>query len=75
MRKLYRHTHEEKHVVSGVFSGIGDWLEVSPGIIRVGYVFLLIASGVIPAILLYFAAALLMKRNPEHLKSKIIDVN
>jgi phage shock protein PspC (stress-responsive transcriptional regulator) len=75
MRKLYRHTHEEKHVALGVFSGIGDWLEINPGILRAAYLFLLVISGVIPAILLYLAAVLLMKKNPNHSSAKVIDLN
>ncbi|HXK38298.1 MAG TPA: PspC domain-containing protein [Candidatus Paceibacterota bacterium] len=66
MRKLYRHTKGERHVAGGVFAGLGDWLEVSPGILRAGYIALAIFSGVIPGILLYLAAMLLMKKNPAH---------
>ncbi len=74
MRKLYRHSRGEKHVVGGVFSGIGEWLEVHPGILRAGFIVLLIASGGIPAILLYFAAMFLMKKHPDDKKEKIIEV-
>lgn len=66
MRKLYRHTKGERHVAGGVFAGLGDWLEVSPGILRVGYIVLAIFSGVVPGILLYLAMMLSMKKNPEH---------
>ena len=56
MKKLYRHKHETGHgspVVSGIFSGLGEWMEVSPGILRAGYVVLAILTWVIPAVLLY----------------------
>lgn len=65
MRKLYRHTHGEKHIVGGVFSGLGEWMEVNPGILRIGFLIMLFIGGIIPATLLYFAAMLLMKKRPE----------
>ncbi len=74
MRKLYRHSRGEKHVVGGVISGVAEWLEVSPGIIRAGFIVLLFVSGVIPAVLLYFAAMFLMKRHPDDRNQKVIDV-
>jgi phage shock protein C len=55
MKKLYRH-HENSHgtpIFSGIFSGLGEWMEVSPGILRVGYILLAIITGIIPAVLLY----------------------
>ncbi len=66
MRKLYRHTKGERHIAGGVFSGLGEWLEVNPGILRVGYIVLAIFSGVIPAVLLYLAAMLMIRKHPAH---------
>ena len=54
MKKLYRHHGEHgTPVVSGIFSGLGEWMEVSPGILRLGYIVLGILVGILPAILLY----------------------
>ena len=56
MKTLYR--HHERHgnrVVSGVFGGLGEWMEVSPRILRVGYIILALITGILPALLLYFA--------------------
>lgn len=54
MRKLYRHHESGKgKVVSGIFSGLGEWMEVSPNVLRAGYVVLAIVAGFIPAILIY----------------------
>ena len=66
MRKLYRHTKGERHIAGGVFAGLGDWLEVQPGILRVGYVVMAVLSGILPGILLYLAAMLAMKKHPDH---------
>jgi phage shock protein PspC (stress-responsive transcriptional regulator) len=66
MRNFYRHTKGERHIAGGVFAGLGDWLEVNPGILRVGYIVLAFLSGVIPGVLLYLGAMFLMKKHPEH---------
>lgn len=74
MRKLYRHTRGEKHVAGGVFSGVGEWLDVNPGILRAGYIFLGIMTGILPAVLLYLAAMFMIKKHPDDAAHKIIDV-
>lgn len=64
MKKLYR--HHQAHgspVVSGIFSGLGEWMEVSPGILRVGYIVLAVITGILPALLLYFVFHFLI---PKH---------
>ena len=53
MKKLYRHKDHGTPVVSGIFSGLGEWMEVSPGVLRVGYIILAIATGILPAVLVY----------------------
>jgi phage shock protein C len=56
MKQLYRHRSTTgTPVVSGIFSGLGEWMEVSPGILRLGYIVLAVITGILPAILLYFA--------------------
>ena len=64
MKKLYRHhEHHGKPVVSGIFSGLGEWMEVTPGILRVGYIILAIITGILPALFLYLAFHFLI---PKH---------
>ena len=53
MKKLYRHKDHGTPVISGIFSGLGDWMEVSPGVLRVGYIVLAIVTGILPALLVY----------------------
>ena len=56
MKKLYRHHNQHgKPVVSGIFGGLGEWMEVTPGILRVGYIVLAIITGILPALFLYLA--------------------
>ncbi|OGZ08706.1 MAG: hypothetical protein A2942_04535 [Candidatus Lloydbacteria bacterium RIFCSPLOWO2_01_FULL_50_20] len=61
MRKLYRHRKQHgTPIASGVFSGLGEWMEVSPGILRLGYVALAVLTGILPAIFLYIIAHFLI---------------
>lgn len=58
MKKLYR--KKDNHIASGVMSGLGEWLEVSPGLLRLGYIVLAIITGLLPAIFLYLIAHFLI---------------
>ena len=58
MKKLYK--NKEKQVASGVFAGLGEWMEVSPGILRLGYIVLAVLTGILPAIFLYLIAHFLI---------------
>lgn len=61
MKQLYRHRGANgTPIASGIFSGLGEWMEVSPGILRLGYIVLAIITGVIPAIFLYAIAHFLI---------------
>lgn len=61
MKKLYRHNLDHgTPVASGIFSGLGEWMEVSPGILRLGYVILAILTGILPAVFLYLIAHFLI---------------
>jgi phage shock protein C len=60
MKKIYK--SKESVVASGIFGGLGEWLEVSPGILRIGYIVLIVITGIIPGILLYIAVHFLMSK-------------
>lgn len=51
MKKLYK--SKDSRAISGIFGGVGEWMEVSPGILRVGYFVLAVITFVWPAVLLY----------------------
>lgn len=51
MKKLYK--SRTSAPLSGILGGLGEWMEVSPGILRVGYIALIILTGIIPGIALY----------------------
>ncbi len=51
MKKLYRNQHTA--VASGILGGISEWMEVTPLIVRIGYLVLILLTGIIPGIALY----------------------
>lgn len=58
MKKLYR--SQGSRVASGVFGGLGEWMEVSPGILRVGYIVLALLTFIWPAVVVYLMAHFLI---------------
>lgn len=62
MKKIYR--SRENKLVAGVLGGFGEYFEVDPTIMRLGYLLILILTAVIPGILLYIIAALIIPEAP-----------
>lgn len=54
MKKLYK--SKKSRITSGVFGGLGEWMEINPNILRVGYVILAIITSITSALLIYAAA-------------------
>jgi len=49
----------------GVCSGLGDYFNVDPTLIRLTWVFLSLVAGVIPGAVLYFLAAIIIPEEEE----------
>lgn len=64
-KKLYK-SNDDK-VISGVLGGLGEYFDVDPVLIRVGYIFLTVFSAVIPGIITYILMALVVPNQPENI--------
>jgi phage shock protein C len=64
MKKLYR--SEDNKIVAGVLGGIGEYFDIDPIVIRVFFIFLAFATGIIPFILAYIICLFII---PRRLKS------
>ena len=62
MKHLYR--SETNKVFGGVLGGLGEYFEVDPVILRLAFVFLLLATALVPGMLAYLAALLIVPRRP-----------
>ena len=58
MKKLYR--SKINKMLGGVLGGVAEYFEVDSTVIRLGYVVLAIFTGVVPLVILYFLAAIIV---------------
>lgn len=63
MKRLYRDRWDRK--VGGVLGGLGQYLNIDPTLLRLAYVFLAILTGLLPLIVAYLIAWLIMPDGPK----------
>jgi len=73
MKKLYR--SDTNKVIAGVIGGLGEYWDTDPTILRLAYLIITISTGVLPAIVAYIIACLIVPNKPsvhhtEHTESK-----
>ena len=61
MKRLYR--NKENRVFAGIIGGLGEYFEVDPVILRLLWLVILIATGILPGVIVYLAAIFIV---PEH---------
>jgi phage shock protein C len=62
MKRLYRSS--DNKVLAGILGGLGEYFDVDPVLLRLGFVFLLLATAVIPGVIAYAAAVFIVPRKP-----------
>jgi phage shock protein C len=65
MKKLYR--SRDNKIVAGVFGGLEDFLHVDATILRLVWIFITIFSWLIPGVVVYILAALIMPLEPKEI--------
>ncbi len=60
MRKLYR--SEKEKMIAGVFGGLGEYFNVDPTVFRLLGVLVLLATGVLPGIVFYILAVMVVPK-------------
>ena len=63
MKKLYRSRHNK--VIAGVFGGLGEYWGVDPVLLRLGFILLTLFTHLIPGIVVYAIATLVLPKNPH----------
>ncbi len=63
MKKLYK--SENNKVISGVFGGLGDYYNIDPTILRLGFIIVVIVSGILPGIIAYIIAIFIVPQKPK----------
>ena len=52
-------------MVAGVFGGLGSFYSVDPTVLRLAFLLVLLLTGVLPGIILYFVAAFVVPVKPS----------
>lgn len=61
MKKLYRSS--TRRMVAGVCGGLAEYFNIDETIVRLGVSLLTVATGFVPGLMFYFAAAVIMPEN------------
>lgn len=67
MKKLYLSNEDKK--MAGVCGGIGEYFDTDPTLIRIAWIVVTIATGIVPGIIAYVVAAVVMPSPPSLAKT------
>jgi phage shock protein PspC (stress-responsive transcriptional regulator) len=62
MKRLYR--SQEDKMVAGICGGMGEVYEIDPTLIRLGLVFVGLATGIVPLLVAYIIGAIIIPVGP-----------
>ena len=68
IKRVYRSRLEGQ--AAGVCAGIGVYLDVDPVVVRLAAVFATLVTGVVPGIVAYLAAWIIMPREPQPIAAR-----
>lgn len=63
MKKLYK--SNTNFVLSGVLGGLGEYYDVDPTLLRLGFIILVLVTGGFPGIIAYIIAAVIVPNKPN----------
>ncbi len=66
-KRLYR---SDNKLVAGVCAGIAEYFDHDPTLWRLGFAFFLLVTGVMPGLLMYILAWIVIPRGPEKFASQ-----
>jgi len=62
MKRLYLSTKDKK--ICGLCGGIGEYFEIDSTLVRLVWILVTVLTGVIPGVVAYFVAALVVPKEP-----------
>lgn len=66
MKKLYKSKNDK--VLSGLIGGLGEYFDVDPVLIRLGFVVVVFITGFFPGVIAYIIGVLIVPNHPSDLK-------
>lgn len=67
MKKLYRASDP---MVFGVCAGFGEYFNIDPTFVRLGFIFIWIVTGILPLSIAYLIATIIIPKKPKDYKMK-----
>ena len=61
-KKLYR--SEKNRILAGILGGLGEYFDVDPTVLRLGWLLIFIFTGIFPGLLVYIIAILIVPSKP-----------
>ena len=68
-KRLYR--NENNAVLAGVCEGIGEYTKIDPVIIRLIWVIITVLTSIIPGILVYIVAIIIIPKKPKNMQNPL----
>ena len=62
-------------MVAGVFGGLGEYFSIDANILRIIYVIIDVATGIVPCIIIYAASALILPVRPIAPKDDTVTID
>ena len=69
-KNLYK--SEKNKVISGICGGLGEYFDVDPTIIRLGWILVSILTGIIGGLIIYVIATFIIPVKPKAMKTKVV---
>jgi phage shock protein C len=69
MKKLYRSQKDKK--IAGIFGGLGEIFSIDPTLLRLGFVFIGLATGVFPLLIAYLVGWVIIPKGEEPPKEPV----
>ena len=59
-KKLYR--SKENKILAGIIGGLGEYFDIDPTVLRLGWLLVFVFTGIFPGLLAYFVAILIVPK-------------
>lgn len=63
MKNLYR--SNDNKIFAGIFGGLGEYYNIDPVLLRAGFIFVMLITGIFPGILAYIICRYIIPKKPE----------
>ncbi len=63
MKRLYR--SKDNKVFAGIIGGLGEYYDIDPVLLRLGYIFLVAFTAFVPGIIAYIVATFVVPEKPS----------